>query len=128
MRKVCADFDLGGINKDPLNKGVLTGKFNSTTTFPKNDIRSREDFSDSETTKRLKIVNEIHEILTSNGRSMAQGALAYIWGLDGRLVPIPGFKSVKQVQDNAGALEFGPLTEAQVKEIQTIVGKYDLAG
>ena len=59
---------------------------------------------------------------------MAQGALAYIWALDDRMVPIPGFKSVKQVQENAGALEFGPLTEAQVKEIQTIVGKYELKG
>ena len=37
-----------------------------------------------------------------------------------------GFKSVQQVKDNAGALEFGPLTAAQVQEIQTIVGKYDL--
>jgi len=41
------------------------------------------------------------------------------------MVPIPGFKSVKQVQENATALEFGPLTETQVKEIQSIVGKYE---
>jgi aryl-alcohol dehydrogenase-like predicted oxidoreductase len=59
---------------------------------------------------------------------MAQGALAYIWALDERMVPIPGFKSVKQVRDNAGALEFGPLTEAQVKEIQNIAAKYELKG
>jgi aryl-alcohol dehydrogenase-like predicted oxidoreductase len=59
---------------------------------------------------------------------MAQGALAYIWALDERMVPIPGFKSVQQVKDNASALELGPLTEAQVKEIQAIVGKYDLKG
>lgn len=77
---------------------------------------------------RLKIVDEIRDILTSNGRTMAQGALAYIWALDERMVPIPGFKSVQQVKDNAGALEFGPLTEGQVKEIQAIVGKYDLKG
>jgi aryl-alcohol dehydrogenase-like predicted oxidoreductase len=128
MRKVCADFDLAGINKDPLNKGILTGKFNSTSTFPENDIRSREDFSNPEIVKRLKIVDEIRDILTSNGRTMAQGALAYIWALDKRMVPIPGFKSVQQVKDNAGAMEFGPLTEAQVKEIQTIVGKYELNG
>ena len=128
MRKVCADFDLAGINKDPLNKGVLTGKFNSTSTFPDNDIRSRATFSDPEMVKRLKVVDELRDILTSNGRTMAQGALAYIWGLDERMVPIPGFKSVKQVQDNAGALEFGPLTEAQVKEVQSIVGKYELKG
>ena len=128
MRKVCANFDLAGINKDPLNKGVLTGKFSSTSKFPDNDIRSRADFSDPEMVKRLKVVDEIRDILTSNGRSMAQGALAYIWALDERMVPIPGFKSVQQVKDDAGALEFGPLTQAQVKEIQEIVGKYELKG
>jgi aryl-alcohol dehydrogenase-like predicted oxidoreductase len=128
MRKVCAGFDLAGINKDPLNKGFLTGKFNANTTFPKNDVRSDTDFSDPEIVKRLKIVEEIRDILTSNGRTMAQGALAYIWALDERMVPIPGFKSVKQVTDNAGAMQYGPLTESQVKEVQTIVAKYDLKG
>jgi aryl-alcohol dehydrogenase-like predicted oxidoreductase len=44
------------------------------------------------------------------------------------MIPIPGFKSVKQVQDNAGAMEFGPLTDAQVKEVQDIVGKYEIKG
>lgn len=126
MREVCADFNLAGINKDPLNKGFLTGKFNANTTFPKNDVRQGTDFSDPEIAKRLKIVDEIRDILTSNGRSMAQGALAYIWALDERMVPIPGFKSVKQVQDNAGAQEFGPLTDAQAKEIQEIVRNYDV--
>jgi aryl-alcohol dehydrogenase-like predicted oxidoreductase len=128
MRKVCADFDLAGINKDPLNKGILTGKFTSTSTFPENDIRSRENFSNPEVVKRLKIVAEIRDILTSDGRTMAQGALAYIWALDERMVPIPGFKSVKQVTENAEAMQYGPLTETQVKEIQEIVGKYELNG
>jgi aryl-alcohol dehydrogenase-like predicted oxidoreductase len=126
MRKVCADFDLAGINKDPLNKGILTGKFTSRSTFPENDIRSRENFSNPEVAKRLKIVDEIRDILTSNGQTMAQGALAYIWALDERMVPIPGFKSVKQVKENAGAMQFGSLTEAQVKEIQEVVAKYEL--
>jgi aryl-alcohol dehydrogenase-like predicted oxidoreductase len=126
MRQVCADFDLGGINKDPLNKGILTGKFNSTSTFPENDIRSREDFSDPEIQKRLKTVAEIRDILTSDGRTMAQGALPYIWALDERMVPIPGFKTVKQVRENAGAMQFGPMTESQVKEVQNIVAKYVL--
>jgi aryl-alcohol dehydrogenase-like predicted oxidoreductase len=126
MRQVCAEFDLAGINKDPLNKGILTGKFNSTSTFPENDIRSRENFSNPEIVKRLKIVNELREVFTSSGRTMAQGALAYIWALDERMVPIPGFKSVKQVTENAGAMEFGPLTEPQVKQIQEIVAKHEL--
>jgi aryl-alcohol dehydrogenase-like predicted oxidoreductase len=128
MRQVCADFDLAGINKDPLNRGVLTGKFSAATTFPDNDIRSRASFADPEMVKRLQCVDSLRDILTSNGRTMAQGALAYIWALDERMVPIPGFKSVQQVRDNAGALALGPLTAEQVEEIQTIVGKYDLKG
>ena len=128
MRKVCADLDLGGINKDPLNKGILTGKFSSSSKFPGNDIRSRADFSDPEIVRRLQLVDELRDLLTSGGRTMAQGALAYIWALDERMVPIPGFKSVKQVRENAGALEFGPLSEAQVGEIQAIVGKHKTEG
>jgi aryl-alcohol dehydrogenase-like predicted oxidoreductase len=71
-------------------------------------------------------VDELREILTSNGRTMAQGALAYIWALDERMVPIPGFKSVKQVRDNAGAMQYGPLSESEVKEVQAIVANYEL--
>lgn len=126
MRQVCEEFELAGINKDPLNKGILTGKFSSTSTFPSNDIRSRASFSDPEIVQRLKLVDELRDILTSDGRTMAQGALAYIWALDERMVPIPGFKSVKQVQENAGAMQFGQLSEGQVNEIQSIVGKYEL--
>ena len=126
MRQVCENFNLAGINKDPLNKGFLTGKFNTSTTFPDNDVRSGTDFSNPEIVNRLRIVDEIRDILTSNGRTMAQGALAYIWALDEHMVPIPGFKSVQQVKDNAGAIEFGPLTDAQVKEIHEIVGKHKL--
>ncbi len=128
MRQACAEFDLAGINKDPLNKGFLTGKFNARTTFPANDNRSDWDFSKPELQNKLQLVDAVRDILTSDGRSMAQGALAYIWALDERMVPIPGFKSVKQVKDNAGALEFGLLTVAQVKEIQEIVAKYELKG
>ena len=126
MRQVCADHNLAGINKDPLNKGFLTGKFSSNTTFPANDNRSDWDFSQPELQKRLKMVEDIRDILTSSGRTMAQGALAYIWALDEHMVPIPGFKSVKQVKDNAGALEFGPLTKEQVEEIRGIVEEYGL--
>ena len=88
MRQLCADHNLAGINKDPLNKGVLTGKFTTATRFPKNDIRSRTDFSDERIARRLKVVEALREVLTSGGRSMAQGALAYIWGLDERMLPI----------------------------------------
>lgn len=125
MRRLIADHDLVGINKDPLNKGILTGKFTTESTFPQDDIRSRADFKDDQIARRLKCVEAMREVLTSGGRSMAQGALAYIWALDDRMVPIPGFKSVKQVVDNAGAMEFGPLTSDELDQAQAIASKYE---
>lgn len=121
MRQLCAAHDLAGINKDPLNKGVLTGKFTTASTFPADDIRSRADFQDDEMGRRLATVEALRDVLASGGRTMAQGALAYIWALDERMVPIPGFKTVQQVEDNAGALAFGPLTPEQLREVQRIV-------
>ncbi len=123
MRRLCADFNLAGVNKDPLHRGVLTGKFSTQTSMPADDIRSRTNFKDERVARRLETVEALRETLTSGGRSMAQGALAYIWGLDERMAPIPGFKTVQQVKDNAGALDFGPLTKEQVRQVQEIVAR-----
>lgn len=121
MRAFCQEKNLAGINKDPLNKGVLTGKFNTNSTFPADDVRSRMDFSDGRAAMSLNKVEAMREIFTEGGRTMAQGALACIWAMDERMIPIPGFKSVQQVLDNAGAMEFGPLTISQLEQIQSLV-------
>ncbi len=124
MRALCAEFDLAGVNKDPLHKGVLTGKFTPRSTFPEDDIRSRTDFSDERMKRRLAAVEALRQVLTSGGRTMAQGAIAYIWGVDQRMIPIPGFKSVKQVRENAASMEFGPLTGEETQQVQRIVEEH----
>lgn len=123
MRALCAEHDLAGINKDPLNRGILTGKFTPDSTFPEDDIRSGSDFHSERIVRRLETVEALRELLTSNGRTMAQGALATIWAADPRMIPIPGFKTVKQVQENAAAMDFGPLSEEQVRQVQEIVAE-----
>jgi aryl-alcohol dehydrogenase-like predicted oxidoreductase len=64
----------------------------------------------------------IKEILRSEGRSLAQGALAWLWTRSPLTVPIPGFCTVAQVVENAGALAFGALRPEQVAEIERILG------
>ena len=54
---------------------------------------------------------------------MAQGALAWLWARSPLTVPIPGFRTVAQVEDNAGAMRFGPLDAAQMKEIDALMGR-----
>jgi aryl-alcohol dehydrogenase-like predicted oxidoreductase len=125
MRQLCQEFNLAGLNKDPLNKGILTGKYTETATFPEDDIRSQVSFEEDRIVRRLKTVEALREVLTANGRSMAQGAICYIWGLDERMIPIPGFKNVKQVEDNAGALAFGPMSAEEVAQVQAIVAQHE---
>ncbi|WP_420629616.1 aldo/keto reductase [Candidatus Leptofilum sp.] len=125
MRQLCSEHNLAGLNKDPLNKGILTGKYNSQSTFPQDDIRSQVSFEEDRIVRRLKTVEALREVFTDGGRTMAQGALCYILGLDERMLPIPGFKNVQQVKDNASTLQFGPMSAEEVAQVQAIVAEYE---
>lgn len=123
MRQLCADHQLAGINKSPFSRGILTGKFSKEHTFAENDIRSRISFSEGVGAERMKVVESVREVLTANGHSLPQACLAYIWALDEHMVPIPGFRTVAQVEENAKAMELGPLSQEQVDKIREIVSQ-----
>lgn len=103
--------------------GILTGKFNADSKFDEEDVRHslRFDFSQGRLSEILAKVESIREILTADGRTMAQGALGWILAKSNRTIPIPGFKNVKQVEQNAGVLDFGPLAETQIKELDALI-------
>ena len=69
----------------------------------------------------LEKMEAVREILTSGGRTLAQGALAWLWARSEQTIPIPGFKTVQQVEENCGAMQHGPLTPDQVREIDVIL-------
>ena len=124
---LCEEMNLASINRGPLGMGILTGKFSRDTQFSEDDVRKYTEwfpgFEDGRPTQEwLDALEAVRAILTSNGRSLAQGALAWIWGRSPVTVPIPGFKTVAQVEENCRAMEFGPLTPDQMAEIDTILG------
>lgn len=126
MLPVADELDLGAIVKSPLGMGLLTGKFTPEHTFPADDVRSAVEWHPGFRDGRpdpgyLDRVAAVREVLTSGGRTLAQGALAWVWGRSPRTVPIPGFRTVAQVEENAGALEHGPLTPEQMDEVERIL-------
>jgi aryl-alcohol dehydrogenase-like predicted oxidoreductase len=123
MLELCKNENLASINKSPLNSGILTGKFHKDTTFPGDDGRREIDWNAELPRKRLAQVEALRGILTSNGRTMAQGSLAWIWARSPIAVPIPGFKIVQPAPENANAMEFGPLTEEQMQQVDEILGR-----
>jgi aryl-alcohol dehydrogenase-like predicted oxidoreductase len=119
--KVCEKENLASLNRSPLATGILTGKFNADSKIPKEDVRSWWNFKEGDQAAMLKKVEAVRGILTSSGRSLAQGALAWIWAKSPVTIPIPGFKTEKQVAENAGAMALGPLLPAQMAEIEGLL-------
>ncbi|UCF26701.1 MAG: aldo/keto reductase, partial [Chloroflexota bacterium] len=126
--EICDQYDLASINRGPLGMGLLTGKFVPDTSFPDDDVRAHAEWfvglvDGHPNPEWLQKLEQVREILTSEERTLAQGALAWIWARSGRTIPIPGFKTVAQVQENAGAMDFGPLSTDQMSEIDAILEK-----
>jgi aryl-alcohol dehydrogenase-like predicted oxidoreductase len=128
MVALCERIGLASINRGPLAMGLLSGKYNSRSTLPDNDVRGPNApswmryFTDGKPDPALlAMLESVREVLTSNGRTLVQGALAWLWGRSEKTIPIPGFKTVEQAVENAAAMEKGPLDADQMLEIDRIL-------
>ncbi|AEY89046.1 aldo/keto reductase [Streptomyces hygroscopicus subsp. jinggangensis 5008] len=126
---LCERLELASVNRSPLAMGLLAGRRGGP--LEAGDIRSRPpawlpgyagDGSGADP-EWLARIDAVRSLLTSEGRSLAQGALAWLWARSPRTVPIPGFRTVAQAEENAGALAKGPLTAAQSAEIDRLLGR-----
>jgi aryl-alcohol dehydrogenase-like predicted oxidoreductase len=125
---VCERNNLAALNRGPLAMGLLTDKYTAETRPADNDVRGRNGPAWMKYFKNgrpgaewLKKRDAVREILKSRGRTVSQGALAWLWARSEKTLPIPGFRTVAQVTENAGAMKFGPLTQEQMKEIDRIL-------
>lgn len=120
---VCERHNLTSLNRGPLSMGLLTGKFDRDSSLPETDVRGSWDFREGDAAERLEKLQNIRDVLTSDGRTLAQGAIGWLWARSENTVPIPGFKTVEQINENAGALEFGPLANGQMEQIESLLAR-----
>ena len=123
MLAICDEFDQASISRGPLGMGLLTGKYSHNPKFAKNDWRNNKFFQSAFIQPILHNLDSIRDILTSDERTLAQGTLAWIWARSMRNIPIPGFRTLTQVQENVESLEFGPLSSEHVQQIDEILGR-----
>ncbi|MFE7124446.1 aldo/keto reductase [Streptomyces sp. NPDC057617] len=124
MLALCAERGLASVNRSPLAMGLLTGKHGSGSRGTTGDIRAVPPswlrwFGEGgvPAPEWAARVDAVRSVLTSDGRTLAQGALAWLWARSPQTVPIPGFRSVAQAEENAGARAYGPLSADQLAEI-----------
>jgi aryl-alcohol dehydrogenase-like predicted oxidoreductase len=127
---LCEKYDLAALNRGPLAMGLLTDKYTVETKPSVDDVRGEKSpewmkyFKDGKPNREWMSKRDgIREILTSNGRTLAQGALAWLWARSPKTLPIPGFRTVGQVEENAGAMQSGPLTGEQMVEIDRLLDR-----
>jgi aryl-alcohol dehydrogenase-like predicted oxidoreductase len=125
--ELCERADLASINRTPLGMGLL-GRRDANRPATGADIRTLPpswlrffDKGGVPAPEWWDKVSAIRDVLESDGRTLAQGALAWLWARSPRTVPIPGFRTVAQAEENAGAMALGPLRDEQMKEIATLL-------
>jgi len=115
------------LNRLPLAMGMLSGKYSQGQSVGANDIRARpvawmKYFKDGKAHPDfVRRLEAIRELLTTGGRTLAQGALGWILARSPNALPVPGFKTEVQIRDNLGALEKGPLPAATMAEIDRLL-------
>jgi aryl-alcohol dehydrogenase-like predicted oxidoreductase len=125
MQTAAKNAGLVSLIRSPLAMGLLTGKYDAKTVIPANDIRaSREDwmeyFRDGKANPDyIKTLDVVRELLTADGRTLVQGALGWLWSQGENVVPVPGARTVDQIEGIAAALRFGPIDPTSMAEIET---------
>jgi aryl-alcohol dehydrogenase-like predicted oxidoreductase len=109
----------GVIVKVPLAGGTLSGRFSAE--YPPPDDGRRKRWGEDDFTHRLDLVEKVRPILEKPGRTMAQGALAWLLSLDGVSVLIPGVTSLDKVKENIGAGGMR-LTEQEMQALDDLGG------
>jgi aryl-alcohol dehydrogenase-like predicted oxidoreductase len=124
--------NVGIIARVPLASGLLTGKFNESSTFTKDDHRNfnrdgavfdkGETFSGIDFGLGLKAVEELTTIFKN--QDLVHKALQWILGFDEVSCVIPGASSVSQLLSNLETLSSKALTKSELKKVNAIYDNY----
>ena len=87
-------------------------------------MRHDWSFREGVLAERLQQLATIRDILTQDGRTLAQGALGWVLAHSPITIPIPGFKNVAQVEENAATLSCRPLSVQQMQAIDQIIVRH----
>ena len=129
MRDGIAGLDLVRLIRSPLAMGLLGGRITPQTQVRGADVRTREtDYNDWFTGGRMsphyaRRLEAVRELLTTGGRSLAQGALSWLWARHPGCLPVPGMRTPAHVADLAGALAHGPLDPGTMAGIERLIDR-----
>jgi aryl-alcohol dehydrogenase-like predicted oxidoreductase len=125
---VCRDLGVGFVAYSPLGRGFLTGQFQKFEDLPADDYRRNTPrFQGENFQKNLDLVKRVEEIAKEKGCKPSQLALAWVLAQGNDMVPIPGTKRRKYLEENVGALSV-KLTKEDLRRIEEVFPPEAAAG
>jgi len=122
------ELGIGYVAYSPLGRGFLSGRFKSPDDFPEDDFRKfHPRFTGENFEKNLELVREVETMAKEKGCTTAQLALAWVLAQGEDIVPIPGTKHVRYLDENIGALDV-KLTGDDLKRLDEILPPGAAAG
>ena len=111
------ELGIGLVAYSPLGRGFLTGRFQSPDDFPEGDFRrSNPRFQEENFTRNLELVDRVKEIAAEHDCTPGQLAMAWVLHQGQDIVPIPGTKRRRYLEENVGATEIA-LSEEDLRRI-----------
>jgi aryl-alcohol dehydrogenase-like predicted oxidoreductase len=129
----CRELGIGFVPYSPLGRGFLSGRFKSPDELDQNDFRrTGPRFTGENLDANLKLAAKLAEIAEEKGITPAQLALAWVLAQGVDIVPIPGTKRRKYLEENARAVDVS-LTDDDLRRIEAELpepagARYDEAG
>ena len=125
---VVRELGIGFVAYSPLGRGFLTGRFKSLDDFAPDDYRRNSPrFKGENFQRNLRLVQHIEELARAKGVTPSQLALAWVLRRGDDIVPIPGTKHVRYLEENARAIDI-ELTPDDLRRIEEIAPKGVAAG
>jgi aryl-alcohol dehydrogenase-like predicted oxidoreductase len=122
------ELGIGYVAYSPLGRGFLSGRFKSPDDFPEDDFRKfHPRFQGENFEKNLQLVREVEKMAEEKGCSAAQLALGWVLAQGDDIVPIPGTKHIRYLDENIGALDV-KLTSEDLKRLDRILPPGAAAG
>jgi aryl-alcohol dehydrogenase-like predicted oxidoreductase len=125
---LCRDLGIGFVAYSPLGRGFLTGRFHTFEELPEDDYRRNSPrFQGDNFQKNLDLVERVGEIARRKQATPAQLALAWLLAQSEDIVPIPGTKQRRYLEQNLGALDI-ELSATDLEQIEEVAPRGVAAG
>jgi aryl-alcohol dehydrogenase-like predicted oxidoreductase len=124
----CAELGIGFVPYSPLGRGFLTGTIETTESLAPDDFRRLQPrFQDAAMQNNRRIVEAVKRLADARGATPAQLAIAWLLAQDDRIVPIPGARKLKHLEENMAAADL-VLSAVELAAIRDVLPAEGVSG